>query len=496
MRSKLFAAYFIMALSMTAMPARAADGDGDKFNIDEQTHLVEFGVFLGGFFIPESHALHDKDVGHKAMDKSAFILGLRAAYLPLRYVGLEVEAALIPIGLRGGDDIATVYTVRGHVIGQLPWWRVTPFLLVGYGLQGVSSTENALGSDEDGALHVGLGVKWYVTNKHILRADGRVNIGDKPDPDPYAPQFEFLVGASYVLGWEDPPDRDSDGVIDEVDQCPDRAGDKPTGCPPDKDSDGVYDADDKCVDLAGDKPTGCPPDKDGDGVYDEDDKCVDLAGDKPTGCPPDKDGDGVYDKDDKCVDLAGDKPTGCPPDKDGDGVYDKDDKCPKKPGPKPDGCPPDKDGDGIADADDKCPEKPENKNGYQDKDGCPDSIPRKLKRFTGAIKGIYFDSGKATIRKKSNRVLDKAVKILKQFPDTRIKIEGHTDDVGKDDANLKLSEERAKSVKQYFVDKGIMPERLQSVGKGETEPVAKGKSRRARAKNRRIEFKLIIGEAQ
>jgi len=91
-------------------------------------------------------------------------------------------------------------------------------------------------------------------------------------------------------------------------------------------------------------------------------------------------------------------------------------------------------------------------------------------------------------------VLNGAVKILKKYKDTRIRIEGHTDDVGKDDANMKLSEARAKAVMDYFVGKGIDGKRLQSVGKGETEPVAKGTSRRARAKNRRIEFQLLMGD--
>ena len=471
MRSVSLALSLALFLGMAPGIGFAAEEEDDNdFNMEMQSHLFEVGIFLGGYFPPEEHELYAPPSGWKELEKGAFMIGVRVGYLPWRYIGLEVEGALTATGFADSDEAAMIYFARAHVIGQLPMWRVTPFVLAGYGLQSISSDDvEGAGSDTDGAFHAGLGVKWYATNRHILRAEGRVDVGGQQGEGGLQPHFEVLFGASYVLGWDDPPDRDSDGVIDDNDQCPDRAGDK---------------------------PTGCPPDKDGDGVYDPDDKCVDLAGDKPTGCPPDTDGDGVYDADDKCVDLAGDKPTGCPPDTDGDGVYDADDKCPKAAGPKPDGCPPDKDGDGIADKDDKCPAKPENKNGYKDSDGCPDRIPRKLKRFTGAIKGIYFDSGKATIRKKSHRVLDKAVKILKQFTDTRIKIEGHTDDVGKDDANLKLSEARAASVKAYFVDKGIGAERLQSVGKGETEPVAKGTSRRARAKNRRIEFELIIGQEQ
>ena len=465
----------------------------DKFNIEEQSHLLEFGIFLGGFFPAQAHELFDPDAGYKALDKGGFMLGVRAAYLPWRYLGLELEGAIVSTGIRDSDESALLYTMRAHVIGQLPWWRVTPFVLAGYGMQGITSDEIAgVGDDIDGTFHAGLGLKWYATNQHILRAEGRVDVGGETDPGGYVPHFEFLVSAAYVINWANQPDRDSDGVYDEDDQCPDRAGDKPTGCPPDRDGDGVFDADDKCPELAGDKPEGCPPDRDGDGVYDADDKCVELAGDKPEGCPPDKDGDGVFDRDDKCVDKPGVKPTGCPADSDGDGIPDSDDRCPNQASSEKDGCPADSDGDGILDKDDKCPKKAETRNGYEDKDGCPDKIPRKIKRITGAIKGIYFASGKATIQKKSFRVLNGAAKVLGKYKGLRIRIEGHTDDVGADDANMKLSEARAAAVKQYFVDKGIEDNRLEAVGKGETEPVDPKKTRRARSRNRRIEFKLVM----
>ncbi|HTR72990.1 MAG TPA: outer membrane beta-barrel protein, partial [Solirubrobacteraceae bacterium] len=80
-------------------------------------------------------------------------------------------------------------------------------------------------------------------------------------------------------------------------------------------------------------------------------------------------------------------------DRDHDGIPDAQDKCPDQPEDKDgfqddDGCPdPDNDGDGIPDAVDKCPNEPETKNGYQDEDGCPDEIPAKLKQFTGVIQG-------------------------------------------------------------------------------------------------------------
>ena len=474
MRSAACVVSLALLLGLYPGSGLASEEEGGGFNLSEQRHLLEIGLFLGAYFPPKAHELFDPDVRWQPIKEVSFIGGLRLGYLPLPFFGLELEGAVMPTSLREVDESAIIYTVRGHVIGQLPWGKVAPFLVVGYGLQGITSdSTDGLGSDIDGAFHAGLGAKWYVMKQLVVRLDGRVNVGGETNPGGLRPQFELLAGASYVIG---------------------RKEKEPPPPPPDRDGDGVIDAEDKCPDKPGEKPDGCPPDKDGDGVYDKEDKCPDLAGDKPGGCPPDKDGDSVYDKEDKCPETPGEYPTGCPPDRDGDKVFDKDDRCPDKPGVWPDGCPPDKDGDGIADTEDKCPDKPETKNGFRDRDGCPDKLPRKLKRFTGAIKGIYFASGKATIRKRSHRVLNGAVKILKKYKDTRIRIEGHTDDVGKDDANMKLSEARAKAVMDYFVGKGIDGKRLQSVGKGETEPVAKGTSRRARAKNRRIEFQLLMGD--
>ena len=75
------------------------------------------------------------------------------------------------------------------------------------------------------------------------------------------------------------------------------------------------------------------------------------------------------------------------------------------------------------------PDQPETKNGFQDEDGCPDEIPAKLKAFTGVIQGINFKVGSADLLPASNKVLDKAVAVLTEFPDLKLEIQGHTDDV-------------------------------------------------------------------
>jgi outer membrane protein OmpA-like peptidoglycan-associated protein len=205
--------------------------------------------------------------------------------------------------------------------------------------------------------------------------------------------------------------------------------------------------------------------------------------------------DTFLDNVDKCPYEAGVAPDGCPlPDKDKDGFLDPDDKCPEEPGIAPDGCPPppDSDGDGIIDKDDDCPLVPENYNGYKDKDGCVDELPKEIKYDGRPIDGIFFEFNKDKIQKKSFKTLDAAIVVLKTFDDIRIEVSGHTDDVGSEEANLDLSKRRAESVKQYMVDKGIDASRIETVGYGRSKPIDPGKSAKARAKNRRIEFRVIV----
>lgn len=109
------------------------------------------------------------------------------------------------------------------------------------------------------------------------------------------------------------------------------------------------------------------------------------------------------------------------------------------------------------------------------------------------LKGIYFDSGKATIRPESYYVLDEATKMLKQNPNVKIEVQGHTDSVGGANSNLMLSQARAESVRNYLIMNGIESWRIIAKGYGESMPIADNGTNDGRARNRRIEF-LIIGE--
>lgn len=205
---------------------------------------------------------------------------------------------------------------------------------------------------------------------------------------------------------------------------------------------------------------------------------------------PDRDNDGILNEPDECPDAAGVEPHGCP-DTDGDGFRDSEDECPEVPGIAPKGCPDkDTDGDGIMDSVDQCIYEKEVFNGIEDEDGCPDELPPELVQFEGALEGIEFDFGKDTIRKTSQPVLDKAVATLKEWPSIKIMVSGHTDNFGKPESNLELSKRRAAAVKTYMVAAGLADDRIETEGKGDTDPRADNETEEGRALNRRIEFHI------
>ena len=230
-------------------------------------------------------------------------------------------------------------------------------------------------------------------------------------------------------------------------------------------------------------------DTDKDGIPDKDDACPDVAGPKEFNGCPDTDGDGIPDKDDACPDVAGLKEfDGCP-DTDGDGVPDKDDKCPDVAGPAENGgCPwPDTDGDGVLDKDDQCP----NEAGPASNNGCPEPNDDDQKRLNQYAKTILFDNGKATIKFESAEILNQIINVLKKFPKSRFRIEGHTDSTGNKRKNIELSQNRADAVKIYLIQGGIASDRLESVGYGPEKPIASNKNKKGRALNRRVEINLI-----
>ena len=198
----------------------------------------------------------------------------------------------------------------------------------------------------------------------------------------------------------------------------------------------------------------------------------------------DSDQDGVFDQNDNCpkTPLGVEVDThGCPFDTDGDGVYDYLDKCPDTPkGIEVDniGCPLDSDGDGVYDYLDQCPGTPENFK--VDTVGCP--LSKKLM--------VTFASWSYAIRPETYPEVVDFAKFLRESPQYKAEIVGHTDSIGKKYGNMKLSQQRANAVKEALVKEGIAASRITTRGRGELEPIADNRTKEGRQKNRRIEVKL------
>jgi OOP family OmpA-OmpF porin len=235
-------------------------------------------------------------------------------------------------------------------------------------------------------------------------------------------------------------------------------------------------------------------DSDGDGVLDSDDRCPDTPFGVEVerfGCPKvkrmDSDRDGVYDDSDNCpgtpIGVEVDS-FGCPvieKDSDGDGVLDSDDRCPDTPfGVEVDrfGCPKisqiDSDGDGVYDNSDECPGTPA--GAIVDERGC------------WVVKGVQFDYKKWDVKPQFNSNLDNIENILKKNPGLRVRIEGHTDDIGSMKYNIGLSGKRAQAIMDYLVDKGIDSSRITTTGLGYAQPIADNDTPEGRALNRRAEI--------
>lgn len=156
---------------------------------------------------------------------------------------------------------------------------------------------------------------------------------------------------------------------------------------------------------------------------------------------------------------------------------------PPPPAPAPQPEPPrDSDGDGVVDAKDACPNS---MAGIRvDSRGCA------IKAQVVALRDVNFEFGKATLTADSRSVLDGIANSLKGQPTMEIRLEGHTDSVGSDATNLRLSKARAAAVRDYLVSRGVAANRLTSEGFGESRPVSDNGTDEGRAMNRRVELKV------
>lgn len=259
-------------------------------------------------------------------------------------------------------------------------------------------------------------------------------------------------------------------------------------------------------------PPPAPEDRDGDGITDENDPCPDEPEDfdgyeDEDGCPEDQDsdGDGITDGSDMCVLEPEDQDgyldaDGCPePDNDLDGIADAIDRCANEPEDidgfnDTDGCPDmDNDSDSIADAVDRCPNEP----GPAEEDGCP-RVYENVEVTSTHIRitqKVHFEFNRAVIQEISFGLLNTVAQVMRDFPDIRIEVQGHTDSRGGDDYNQRLSQERADAVMQYLTQQGIDASRMTARGYGEAQPIESNRTREGRAANRRVEFVRTDSEA-
>jgi len=417
--------------------------------------------------------------------------GLNFGYYFFDNLGVELSSSIGWVGVRDSDYPIELFSHFKHEPGTsnytliMPFslntkyiiqseWKWNPFVLGGLGSTywNLQNETNSLRSGANFTGILGVGVEGTISDFYSIEFSTRYYslFGQNEDMSGFGDEqkgaFEVRFGFNFNFGkWKD---SDGDGFYDREDGAPfdpedfDSFEDKDGIPEEDNDLDGILDVDDNCP---GNDTTVSIEENTKEDIdeFEDEDGCPDV----------DNDGDGIPDEKDAEPNLPEDFDN-----------FEDEDGAPEL----------DNDNDGILDADDMCPNKPENINGFLDEDGCPDEKPIKKpevvfeKAKPIVLDGVTFSLGSAELTSGAKEILLKVVRTLKDYADMKLKINGHSDSSGKRSFNLKLSQRRADSVKQYLVNQGIDPYRLSSVGKGPDNPIATNSTKEGRAKNRRIEF--------
>lgn len=448
-------------------PAPNSPGVGDLRLLAKVRLLNQYRHFLSLAIVPE--VAFPTGAGQPYLGASTVTFSPRLA---LSKQISRVELALnLGARLRGDRPLPNIavgseLTYAASVLVTLPRPSDTVGVDVFGELWGFTAAKRPFGAEATNAL------EWLV--------GGKVSLFDKL-------VASVGIGAGFIAGYGSPDfrtllqiawaprdrDRDFDGIVDKKDQCP-------------ADPENYNDIDDE---------DGCPEgDRDGDGIPDVVDRCPDR--------PETKNG---FEDSDGCPDrkpvtkLCEDADENDEPDER------KKEPCvetlPAPRAPKPVDL--DADKDGVPIPDDKCPDEPETINGVDDEDGCPDEGEGATvfvsKQEIRILQKINFETASAKIKPESFTILDQVAQQLRAHQEVlKMRIEGHTDNVGADLYNLRLSQARAESVMQYLNGKGVAAERLVPVGYGESKPIASNNTDFGKAQNRRVQFVILeqVGDEQ
>jgi len=376
-----------------------------------------------------------------------------------RYIGagFSIGAQYALNNVKNNNTDLNYSSIDGVVKYNLTEGKVLPYLFAGYGF-----SKFADGKDKEGLFPStetnrtalgGIGVNFYLDDNFAINVS--TSYRGNVEGSTYN-HLQHIVGLSYNFG---AGDADKDGVPDQKDICPDIPGLKEfDGCP-DTDGDGIPDNKDRCPEEAGTEALQGCPDADGDGIADIDDACPNKSGTAAMNGCPDSDGDGVADNEDRCPEIAGDTANG--------------------------GCPwTDSDGDGVPDKDDNCPDLA----GTIVNNGCPDEPTELINFINSENNKILFPASSNSLDSSDKAILDIVKNLLNKYPDASIVIEGYASSDGSEGYNMKLSERRATSVKEYLVENGIDANRLNTVGYGETKLTGDNNTTSGRKQSRRAKI--------
>jgi OOP family OmpA-OmpF porin len=372
--------------------------------------------------------------------KNNVALGVRGGYNFTENWGTELYFNYVPSEYKdtGADNEVYVAGVEG-LYHFMPKSQVVPFLAVGVGAIHYSSGDRRLVPSKI-TVDYGAGLKVFLTDNIALRADVRhiLPLGEsgKYGDNPHKIHNDLLATFGLQFAFGGCCDKESETVTHDAPPAPVVYEDVRVEEPP-------------VVDMT--------TDSDRDGVPDYIDEC------------PGSPASVVVDN------------KGCPRDSDGDGVLDYQDKCPNTPaGVSVDtqGCPPDSDNDGVVDTIDKCPNT--RAGAVVAKDGC-------VYEKVSTLLKVEFDSGKTVVKKQYHKEMNRVADFMKANPTATATIVGHTDAVGNDMINFKLSQARAESVREYIIKKfGISGSRIRALGYGPHKPIADNRTKEGRQKNRRV----------